>query len=152
MTGTPPSPCRARVHCALGPPPYSDRKMAVLLAARRVALGSQNFCRCGQSKVLVARRSFSPMAWYNAQLQKSPVLTKSITSGGESSCNRIVWSNHLLKYLKEFCQTQFCSNITHPMKTTFNNCTSYLVALRTHNLWYQLLNILNNTVSTENNW
>ena len=57
--------------------------MAVVLAVRRAALGSQGFCKCGHGKVLVARRSFSPMAWYNAKLQKAPVLTKSITSGGE---------------------------------------------------------------------
>ena len=28
------------------------------------------------------RRRFSPLAWYNKQLEKSPAITKSITSGG----------------------------------------------------------------------
>ena len=32
--------------------------------------------------VRVPRRQFSPLAWYNKQLEKSPVITKSITSGG----------------------------------------------------------------------
>lgn len=68
--------------------------MAVVLAVRRAALGSQSFCRYGQGKVLVARRSFSPMAWYNAQLQKAPVLTKSITSGGEA----ILYDNEGIPY------------------------------------------------------
>ena len=31
----------------------------------------------------VSRRQFSPLAWYNKQLEKSPMITKSITSGGK---------------------------------------------------------------------
>lgn len=68
--------------------------MAVVLAVRRAALGSQNFCRFGQGKVLMVRRSFSPMAWYNAQLQKAPVLTKSITSGGELILYGNIYHSH----------------------------------------------------------
>ena len=33
--------------------------------------------------VHLSRRRFSPLAWYNKQLEKSPVITKSITSGGK---------------------------------------------------------------------
>lgn len=29
----------------------------------------------------MGRRNFSPMAWYNKQIEKSPIITKSITSG-----------------------------------------------------------------------
>lgn len=31
---------------------------------------------------LQSRRSFGPLAWYNRQLQRSPIITKCITSGG----------------------------------------------------------------------
>ena len=44
-------------------------------AARPRVLGN----RCCQR---VFRRSFSPLAWYNKQLQRAPMLTKTITSGG----------------------------------------------------------------------
>lgn len=37
---------------------------------------------------LQSRRSFGPLAWYNRQLQRSPVITKCITSGGEELVNR----------------------------------------------------------------
>lgn len=30
----------------------------------------------------VGRRNFSPMAWYNKKIEKSPIITKGITSGG----------------------------------------------------------------------
>ena len=60
--------------------------MAGMLAVRRVAaVGLQSVNGYGRGRVLITRRSFSPMAWYNAQLEKSPVITKSITSGGGST-------------------------------------------------------------------
>ena len=34
----------------------------------------------------IGRRNFSPFAWYNKHLEKSPIITKSITSGSECSC------------------------------------------------------------------
>lgn len=41
--------------------------------------------RCRQNIGMVTRRNFSPLAWYNKQLEKAPIITKSITSGGEES-------------------------------------------------------------------
>ena len=37
----------------------------------------------GPTPTRTQSRKFSPMAWYNSRLEKSPVITKSITSGGK---------------------------------------------------------------------
>ena len=45
----------------------------------------QNLRRgCGAPSRLQCRRLFSPLAWYNKQLSRAPLITKSITSGGIS--------------------------------------------------------------------
>ena len=42
--------------------------------------------RGAQTPLRTQSRRFSPMAWYNSQLEKAPVITKSITSGSKPAC------------------------------------------------------------------
>lgn len=62
-------------------------------AARPGVVGN----RCCQR---VFRRNFSPLAWYNKQLERAPVLTKTITSGGSSANSFIRYCRiaHTLSY------------------------------------------------------
>ena len=39
------------------------------------------------TRQLLPRRHFSPLAWYNRQIERAPVITKSITSGGKPFTN-----------------------------------------------------------------
>ena len=34
-------------------------------------------------RALRGRRQFSPLAWYNRQIERAPIITKCITSGGK---------------------------------------------------------------------
>lgn len=57
-------------------------KMAALVIVGRVSCG-RGLLAVGGRTGGRGRRHFSPLAWYNKQIDKSPIITKSITSGGE---------------------------------------------------------------------
>ncbi|XP_064404738.1 uncharacterized protein LOC135349981 [Halichondria panicea] len=56
--------------------------MSVLvLVQKSTPVGRCLLASCKSKGSLMTRRSFSPMAWYNKQLKRAPLVTKSITSG-----------------------------------------------------------------------
>ena len=56
------------------------RGVCARVVAGTASPGAQCYC------LRVIRRSFSPLAWYNRKLERSPLITKTITSGGDLVC------------------------------------------------------------------
>lgn len=77
--------------------------MSVLvLVQKSTPVGRCLLASCKSKGSLMTRRSFSPMAWYNKQLKRAPLVTKSITSGSEStSAAKYTQSNYFLSL--QFC-------------------------------------------------
>ncbi len=67
--------------------PAIQPTMSVLILVQRATpVGRCLLASCKSKGSLMTRRSFSPMAWYNKQLERAPLVTKSITSGSEHIC------------------------------------------------------------------
>lgn len=66
---------------------WEKERMAFLL---RISGGSLRVGSRWSQQMRQPRRNFSPLAWYNKHLERSPVVTKSITSGGTISAARAI--------------------------------------------------------------